>query len=216
MAEAPEIAALRSRVASVRVGAGERAAAWRFFLGVCPTLSGQGAAIASSRRRYAARKSEELPDVSEVSSAGDPLSGLLGGDGGGGAGGGGGWDKYHANVELRCEIDLDLERLVVAGVDEDHFRAPARAAAMRSVLLVWASAHPAVGYRQGMHEVLAVFALALEAEGGGSLEEGDAYALFAACLETHAELFAVNRGADAPILALYAVWNPNRFKIPST
>ncbi|KAH8079142.1 hypothetical protein JL720_9402 [Aureococcus anophagefferens] len=132
------------------------------------------------------------------------------GDGGGA--GGGAWDKYHANAELRAEVEKDLERLSVGGISEDHFKEPARASRMLNVLTCWASGHPRPGYRQGMHEVLALFVAALEDElaaGGaplgpapGGFDEGDAYALFAACMETHAALFDTGRGADAPVLKL--------------
>ena len=207
----PELAGLQQRIAACGVAPGERAAAWRHFLGVSPGLKDQGASVRASRAAYAKIKQQELPDAASLGAdAGDPLSGLLGGDGGGA--GGGAWDKYHANAELRAEVEKDLERLSVGGIPEDHFKEPARASRMLNVLTCWASGHPRPGYRQGMHEVLALFVAALEDElaagcaplgpAPGGFDEGDAYALFAACMETHAALFDTGRGADAPVLKL--------------
>lgn len=60
-------------------------------------------------------------------------------------------------------IKADLERLFPTGCG-DHFLAPARQELLLSVLSLWADLHPATGYRQGMHEVLAPLILALEKE----------------------------------------------------
>lgn len=60
-------------------------------------------------------------------------------------------------------IKADLERLYPTGCGE-HFLAPARQELLLSVLSLWADLHPDTGYRQGMHEVLAPFVLALEKE----------------------------------------------------
>ena len=207
---------LRSRIASCSLGAGERASAWRVFLGVSEGFRGQAGSVKASRAAYAKVKAEELPDVASLggSGGGDPLSGLLGDDGGG-AGEKSAWDKYHANVELRAEVEKDLERLNINGIPEAHFTEPERARKMLNVLTVWASGHAQPGYRQGMHEILALFVRALEDEltagtapcsggfdDGAGFDEGDAYALFAACLETHAAMFDTGKGPDAPVLVL--------------
>ena len=83
----------------------ERASAWRVFLG------------ASTDINYKKLKDDALPDAASISSDSDPLSGLLDD-----AQNNDGWARFHANVENREEIRTDLERLVVDGFPEAHFR----------------------------------------------------------------------------------------------
>lgn len=65
-------------------------------------------------------------------------------------------------------IRADLERLFPTGCG-DHFLAPARQELLLNVLSLWADLHPATGYRQGMHEVLAPLVLALEKEAAAAV-----------------------------------------------
>ena len=95
---------------------------------------------------------------------------------------------YYATADLREEINTDLERLYIDGTaSEEHFQDAARRQRMLHALVVWGRTHPAISYRQGMHELLAIIVLALEAE--------------AALLPR--ELDAARAPADAPLRALF-------------
>lgn len=189
--------ALTTRATGGALDDADRAAAWRVFLGAATDVN------------YAKLKDEALPDAASVGGNSDPLSGLLDdapSDG---------WARFHANVETRDEVRRDLERLIIDGLPEAHFRDPRRQARMLGVLTVWASKND-LGYRQGMHELLALICEALEQErahGGegfaqsgvvneGPFSESDAYVLFDALMGHQSELFATDRGTEAPILIL--------------
>ena len=137
---------LTKRATSGQLTDAERASAWRVFLG------------ASTDINYKKLKDDALPDAASISSDSDPLSGLLDD-----AKNNDGWARFHANVENREEIRQDLERLVVDGFPESHFKDPQRQTLMLDVLTVWAARNK-LGYRQGMHELLAVLCEALEQE----------------------------------------------------
>mmetsp|Transcript_11392 Transcript_11392/g.36149 ORF Transcript_11392/g.36149 Transcript_11392/m.36149 type:complete len:367 (-) Transcript_11392:67-1167(-) len=117
-----------------------------------------------------------------------------------------GWSRFYASADLRGEIQKDLDRLVVSGLGEDHFARSAFASCMLTVLTVWATAHPEVGYCQGMHEILALVVLALEDEtaygcrdsGDDASREADLFALFDALMLGHADNFRAGKGA--PVL----------------
>ena len=88
---------LTKRATTGQLTDAERAAAWRVFLGAATDVN------------YKKLKDDALPDAASIGGASDPLSGLLDdapNDG---------WAKFHANVENREEIRIDLERLVVDG-----------------------------------------------------------------------------------------------------
>ena len=150
---------------------------------------------ASTDINYKKLKDDALPDAASISSDSDPLSGLLDD-----AKNNDGWARFHANVENREEIRTDLERLVVDGFPESHFKDPQRQTLMLDVLTVWAAINK-LGYRQGMHELLAVFCEALEQEkregfnnfaqsgvSDGPFNEADAYVLFDALMAHQAPL----------------------------
>lgn len=203
---------VKERCASGRIGAGERAWAWRLLLGVIPE-SGEPKAVEAALRvlksRYDQLRQEHLPDISTVSKsddAGDPLSLALAGSGETN-GNSSGWTRFYASADLRAEIQKDLDRLVLSGLPEDHFARSSFAPCMLTVLTVWATAHAKVGYRQGMHEILALVVLALEDEtayGCGlsvddeASREADMYALFDAIMAGHADAFLP--GTDAPVV----------------
>ena len=188
---------LTKRATSGQLTDAERASAWRVFLG------------ASTDINYKKLKDDALPDAASISSDSDPLSGLLDD-----AKNNDGWARFHANVENREEIRTDLERLVVDGFPESHFKDPQRQTLMLDVLTVWASINK-LGYRQGMHELLAVLCEALEQEkregfnnfaqsgvSDGPFNEADAYVLFDALMAHQAPLFATDLGTEAPVLKL--------------
>uniref|UniRef100_A0A7S3NKD8 Rab-GAP TBC domain-containing protein n=1 Tax=Aureoumbra lagunensis TaxID=44058 RepID=A0A7S3NKD8_9STRA len=191
-------------------------------------------ALMAKREEYAALRKEHLPDVATVAQSddGDPLSNMLFSDdassgnlshsgGSSGAKRKSKWDKYHESVDLREEIRKDLERLTVAGFEDDHFHPVIES--MLNVLAVWASARGgSTGYRQGMHEVLVLVIIVIQDEAfyGGGLEpsiEADAFALFDAIMVQHKPMFAItddteddagntnlkkNQKQKSPILAL--------------
>ena len=188
---------LTKRATSGQLTDAERASAWRVFLGAATDIN------------YKKLKDDALPDAASISSDSDPLSGLLDD-----AKNNDGWARFHANVENREEIRTDLERLVVDGFPESHFKDPQRQTLMLDVLTVWAARNK-LGYRQGMHELLAVLCEALEQEkregfnnfsqsgvSDGPFNESDAYVLFDALMAHQASLFATDLGVDAPVLKL--------------
>jgi len=72
--------------------------------------------------------------------------------------------------ELARTVGLDLERLHPG---DAFFASRAVQGALRGVLMVWALRHPAVSYRQGMHEVAAVLFAVLHADACGSRDAAD-------------------------------------------
>jgi hypothetical protein len=67
-------------------------------------------------------------------------------------------------------VGLDLERLHPG---DAFFASRGVQGALRNVLMVWALRHPAVSYRQGMHEVAAVLFAVLHADACGSRDAAD-------------------------------------------
>lgn len=207
-----DFAKVKEKCTSGRIGAGERAWAWRLLLGVIPE-SGEPKAVETAlrglRSKYDQLRQEHLPDISTVSKsddAGDPLSLALAGTGEMN-GNSSGWTRFYASADLRAEIQKDLDRLVLSGLPEDHFTRSSFSPCMLTVLTVWATAHAKVGYRQGMHEILALVVLVLEDEtayGCGlsvddeASREADMYALFDAIMAGHADAFLP--GTDAPVV----------------
>ncbi|KAG8920494.1 succinate dehydrogenase flavoprotein subunit, partial [Tulasnella sp. 417] len=62
------------------------------------------------------------------------------------------WQDYFANVELRKTIAQDVERTFP---EMPYFRQPTVQAALTTILFLHCLEYPSVGYRQGMHELLA-------------------------------------------------------------
>ncbi|KAG9012881.1 hypothetical protein FRB90_006458, partial [Tulasnella sp. 427] len=62
------------------------------------------------------------------------------------------WQDYFANVELRKTIAQDVERTFP---EIPYFRQPAVQTALTTILFLHCLEHPSIGYRQGMHELLA-------------------------------------------------------------
>jgi hypothetical protein len=62
------------------------------------------------------------------------------------------WNEYFENAELEKEIDQDVIRTYP---ELDYFKAQRVRDMLRRVLLVYARREPEVGYKQGMHELLA-------------------------------------------------------------
>ena len=86
------------------------------------------------------------------------------------------YQEFYKVQQLVDEIDMDLQRCCIKGVDDDFFQEERILSMMRGVLTVWASDNPETSYRQGMHEVLGVVLLALlplEALSGTAAESAD-------------------------------------------
>lgn len=98
--------------------------------------------------------------------------------------------------------------------DNVYFRQPLTQDMMLDILFVWCKMHPAMGYRQGMHELLATVLWAVERDAVENIEvkanatnltltkildshyiEHDTYALFSVLMQS-AETFYVSTGVD--------------------
>ncbi|THH21112.1 hypothetical protein EW146_g377 [Bondarzewia mesenterica] len=77
------------------------------------------------------------------------------------------WKEWFAAVELRKTISQDVERTFP---DIGYFRSPAVQSQLTNVLFLYSVMHPWVGYRQGMHELLAPLYYAVDYD---SILEGD-------------------------------------------
>ncbi|THH06211.1 hypothetical protein EW145_g4235 [Phellinidium pouzarii] len=69
------------------------------------------------------------------------------------------WKEWFAAVDLRKTIRQDVERTFP---DFDYFRDPDVQAQLTQILYVHSVMHPDIGYRQGMHELLAPLLYALD------------------------------------------------------
>ena len=157
-----------------------RAFCWRVLLGLLSSTDKslwqqQLSAVITD---YFTLKQRVMPSLDKVEV--DPLSGLLlGGDStvtnefsssGGGSGdgirsNGSVWSNYYKSMELTNFINGDLDRLYITGVEqEEYFQTPERRRVLLSVLFIWASQHPVVSYRQGMHEIAGYVLYCVERE----------------------------------------------------
>ncbi|KAF1971917.1 RabGAP/TBC [Bimuria novae-zelandiae CBS 107.79] len=129
-----------------QITAGLRSVCWKIFL-LLKTLdrSSWPARISESRTTYASLRSHYLNAIEhpdELGSSVDPLSENEESP----------WVALRSDEALRAEIFQDIERCMP---DNVYFRQPATQNMMLDVLFVWCKMHPNVGYRQGMHEILA-------------------------------------------------------------
>jgi TBC1 domain family protein 5 len=104
-------------------------------------------AISKWRREYQLAKNEAYVDPHAASSVDDPLlnNPLSTADDSP-------WTRYFENKELEQEIQRDIER---TNPEMDFFRQEHIQEQMLHVLFVYARQHPDLGYKQGMHEILA-------------------------------------------------------------
>ncbi|KAF2664028.1 RabGAP/TBC [Microthyrium microscopicum] len=108
------------------------------------------------------------------------------------------WNALRADEIVREEIFRDVERCMP---ENDYFRDPRVQKLLLDILFVWCKLNPDVGYRQGMHEILAplIWAIDLDSleisdrtEGDGFLKETldkrylehDAFTLFTRIMQT--------------------------------
>ncbi|KAF8274226.1 rab-GTPase-TBC domain-containing protein [Lactarius quietus] len=80
------------------------------------------------------------------------------------------WTEWFATVELRKTIAQDVERTFP---DIGYFRASAVQSQLASILFLYAVLHPYVGYRQGMHELLAPIYYAVDFDSLPDTSESD-------------------------------------------
>ncbi|KAE8842869.1 hypothetical protein HRS9139_02166 [Pyrenophora teres f. teres] len=129
-----------------QITAGLRSVCWKIFL-VFKTLdrSSWPSHLSQARKTYESLRSHYLRAIQnpdEFDSSVDPLSELSESP----------WVALRADEELRAEIFQDIERCMP---DNVYFRQPATQNMMLDILFVWCKMHPGIGYRQGMHEILA-------------------------------------------------------------
>ena len=143
---------------------GLRGVTWRLMLSVISPHEPAAAwatAVQRERARYGELKGKFMPDIAKLSGGdGDPLS-VFGGAGvstdkrrGEPSAEGEGkeddmWRSYYATADLREEINTDLERLYIDGMQsEDHFQDATRQQRMLDALVVWGRTHEQISYRQ--------------------------------------------------------------------
>ncbi|KAF2264902.1 RabGAP/TBC [Lojkania enalia] len=129
-----------------QITAGLRSVCWKIFL-LFKTLdrSAWTARLTESRTTYDSLRSHHLRAIQhpdEFESSVDPLSENEESP----------WVALRADETLRAEIFQDIERCMP---DNMYFRQPATQNMMLDILFVFCKMHPNIGYRQGMHEVLA-------------------------------------------------------------
>ncbi|KAF2837738.1 ATP-dependent metallopeptidase Hfl [Patellaria atrata CBS 101060] len=139
-------AAVRNSDRSDSITVGLRSACWKIFLlfgdlnqSLWPSI------LADARSSYLSLRSHflraiEHPD--EIESAEDPLSENDESP----------WVALRKDESLRAEIFQDVERCMPENV---YFRQPSTQNMLLDILFVFCKLNPDVGYRQGMHEVLA-------------------------------------------------------------
>ncbi|KAF2875475.1 rab-GTPase-TBC domain-containing protein [Massariosphaeria phaeospora] len=129
-----------------QITSGLRSVTWKIFL-LFKTLdrSSWPTHLSDSRTTYESLRSHYLRAIQhpdEFESSVDPLSENEESP----------WAALRADEALRAEIFQDIERCMP---DNMYFRQPATQNMMLDVLFVWCKMHPDIGYRQGMHEILA-------------------------------------------------------------
>ncbi|KAL1392573.1 rab-GTPase-TBC domain-containing protein [Phyllosticta capitalensis] len=133
----------------------QRSGCWKAFLlfenlnrAEWPTILSDSRTIYNSLRSHFLRAIEN-PD--EVESALDPLSEHEESP----------WVALRKDEALRAEIFQDVERCMP---DNTYFRQPDTQKMMLDILFIFCKLNPEVGYRQGMHEVLAPILWVVERE----------------------------------------------------
>ncbi|CAI6333179.1 unnamed protein product [Periconia digitata] len=129
-----------------QITAGLRSVCWKIFL-LFKTLdrSSWPNRLSESRNTYRSLHSHYLRAIEhpdEFESSVDPLTENAESP----------WEALRADEALRAEIFQDIERCMPENM---YFRQPATQNMMLDILFVWCKMHSQIGYRQGMHEILA-------------------------------------------------------------
>ncbi|KFK27276.1 hypothetical protein AALP_AA8G361000 [Arabis alpina] len=142
-----------------------RGVRWRINLGILPsspssTIHELRRVTADSRRRYAALRRRLLIDPhlpkkginSPDLTIDNPLSQNPDST----------WGRFFRNAELEKTLDQDLSRLYPE--HGSYFQSSGCQGMLRRILLLWCLKHPEIGYRQGMHELLAPLLYVLQVD----------------------------------------------------
>ncbi|CAA7062433.1 unnamed protein product [Microthlaspi erraticum] len=142
-----------------------RGVRWRINLGILPsspssTIDELRRVTADSRRRYAALRRRLLIDPhlpkkginSPDFTIDNPLSQNPDST----------WGRFFRNAELEKTLDQDLSRLYPE--HGSYFQSSGCQGMLRRILLLWCLKHPEIGYRQGMHELLAPLLYVLQVD----------------------------------------------------
>ncbi|KAL1217459.1 hypothetical protein V5N11_004634 [Cardamine amara subsp. amara] len=142
-----------------------RGVRWRINLGILPsspssTIDELRRVTADSRRRYAALRRRLLIDPhlpkkgtnSSDLTIDNPLSQNPDST----------WGRFFRNAELEKTLDQDLSRLYPE--HGSYFQSSGCQGMLRRILLLWCLKHPEIGYRQGMHELLAPLLYVLQVD----------------------------------------------------
>ncbi|CAH2069656.1 unnamed protein product [Thlaspi arvense] len=143
-----------------------RGVRWRINLGILPsspssTIDELRRVTADSRRRYAALRRRLLIDPHLPKKGGinspdltidNPLSQNPDST----------WGRFFRNAELEKTLDQDLSRLYPE--HGSYFQSSGCQGMLRRILLLWCLKHPEIGYRQGMHELLAPLLYVLQVD----------------------------------------------------
>ncbi|KAK8210229.1 hypothetical protein M8818_003717 [Zalaria obscura] len=137
---------VRNRHVSEGASVGCRSVEWKIFL-LFDTLDRtiwQGR-LADSRSAYDALRTHFLRNLEhpeEITAGSDPLSEDAESP----------WVTLRHDEALRAEIHQDVERCMP---ENDYFREPVTQKILLDILFIFCKLNPDVGYRQGMHELLA-------------------------------------------------------------
>jgi len=126
-----------------------RSLCWRLFLEIIPPgteTSAWGSLIDEQRKKYEQLKEQYYVDPhqeqSEDLSVNNPLSQVEDSP----------WHEYFQNKELQSEINQDIIRTYP---EKEFFQSQKTRDIMHNILFIAAKKNPTLGYRQGMHELLA-------------------------------------------------------------
>jgi TBC1 domain family protein 5 len=78
------------------------------------------------------------------------------------------WNVLRVSESVREEIMRDVERCMP---DNAYFRQPSTQKLLLDVLFIWCCLNPTIGYRQGMHEVLAPVVWVVERDAVSSVDK---------------------------------------------
>jgi TBC1 domain family protein 5 len=139
---------------------GLRCLVWRIYLGlVSKDRKLWPIQLNLMTSSYKDLKARVMPSLDKVKA--DPLSGLVADDT---ESANNEWNSYYKNVELINFIKGDLDRLYLSGIDDDYFQSKFHRDLLLAILFIWSQEHPAISYRQGMHEIVGTVLFVIDNE----------------------------------------------------